>query len=134
MDTVNRHHEQRLFFSTDLQAAVQKAEADLEMAREQQHLVNARSALRQAEAQLLKCNQDVERLKPLAARRAVPQRDMDTAVAAQSSAVAAVEDARATSTKVKQLFERDFAGWGSDAGDIQEFKTTVLLPPEGMPA
>jgi membrane fusion protein (multidrug efflux system) len=78
------------------QAVVAKAEADLEMAREQQRAVNAQSALRQAEANLLKCNQDVERLKPLAARRAVPQRDLDTAVAAQSSAAAAVEDARAT--------------------------------------
>ena len=77
-------------------AAVEKAEADLEMAREQQHLVNAQSALRLAEAILLKANQDVERLKPLAARRAVPQRDLEAAIAAQSSAVAAVEDARAT--------------------------------------
>jgi membrane fusion protein (multidrug efflux system) len=77
-------------------AAVEKAEADLEMAREQQHLVNAQSALRQAEANLLKCDQDAQRLKPLAERRAVPQRDVDTAVAAQSSARAAVEDARAT--------------------------------------
>jgi membrane fusion protein, multidrug efflux system len=77
-------------------AVVEKAQADVEMAQEQQHLVNAQSALRQAEANLLKCNQDVERLKPLAARRAVPQRDLDAAVAAQSSAAAAVEDARAT--------------------------------------
>jgi membrane fusion protein (multidrug efflux system) len=76
--------------------AVAKAEADLEMAREQQHLVNAQSALRQAEANLLKSNQDVERLKPLAARKAVPARDLDTAIAAQSSAGAVVEDARAT--------------------------------------
>jgi membrane fusion protein (multidrug efflux system) len=77
-------------------AAVEKAEADLEMAREQQHLVNAQSGLRQAEAGLLKANQDAERLKPLAARRAVPERDLDAAIAAQSSAGAAVEDARAT--------------------------------------
>jgi membrane fusion protein (multidrug efflux system) len=77
-------------------AAVEKAEADLEMAREQQHLVNAQSALRQAEANLLRSNQDVERLKPLAARMAVPQRDLDTAIAGQSSAAAAVEDTRAT--------------------------------------
>jgi membrane fusion protein, multidrug efflux system len=77
-------------------AAVEKAEADLEMAREQQHLTNAQSALRQAEAALLKANQDVDRLKPLAERRAVPQRDLDAAIAAQSSAAAAVEDARAT--------------------------------------
>lgn len=78
------------------EAAVEKAQADLEMAREQEHLVNSQSGLRQAEASLLKANQDVERLKPLAARRAVPQRDLDAAIAAQSSAAAAVEDGRAT--------------------------------------
>jgi membrane fusion protein (multidrug efflux system) len=77
-------------------AAVERAEADLEMAREQQHLVNAQSALRQAEANLLRSNQDAERMKPLAARRAIPVRDLDAAIAAQSSAQAAVEDARAT--------------------------------------
>ena len=77
-------------------AAVEKAEADLEMAREQQHLVNAQSALRQAEANLLRSNQDVDRMRPLAARRAIPERDLDAAIAAQSSALAAVEDARAT--------------------------------------
>jgi len=78
------------------QAAVEKAKGDLEMAREQQHLVNAQSALGQAEANLLRSNQDAERMKPLAARRAVPERDLDAAIAAQSSARAAVEDARAT--------------------------------------
>lgn len=78
------------------QASVERAEAELEMAREQQHLVNAQSALRQAEANLLRANQDAERLKPLAARRAVPERDLDAAIAAQTSAEAAVEDARAT--------------------------------------
>jgi membrane fusion protein, multidrug efflux system len=78
------------------ETAVEKAGADLEMAQEQRHLVNAQSALRQAEANLLKSNQDVERLKPLAARNAVPARDLDTAIAAQSSAGAVVEDARAT--------------------------------------
>jgi membrane fusion protein (multidrug efflux system) len=77
-------------------AAVEKAEADLEMAREQERSVSAQSALRQAEAGLLKANQDAERLKPLAERRAVPQRDLEAAIAAQSSASAAVADARAT--------------------------------------
>jgi len=77
-------------------AAVEKAEADLEMAREQQHLANAQAALRQAEANLLRCNQDVERMKPLAARKAIPERDLDAAIAEQTSASAAVEDARAT--------------------------------------
>jgi RND family efflux transporter MFP subunit len=77
-------------------AAVEKAEGDLELAKEQQHLVNAQSALRQAEANLLRADQDAERMKPLAARKAISQRDLDTAIATQSSARAAVEDARAT--------------------------------------
>ena len=78
------------------ESAVQKAQADLEMAREQQRLVNAQSAVRSAEANLLRADTDLARLKPLAARRAVPQRDLDLATAAQASAAAAVEDARAT--------------------------------------
>ena len=77
-------------------AMVERAEADLELAHEQQHRVNAQAALREAEANLLRSNQDVQRLKPLAARRAVPARDLDAAIAAQTSAAAAVEDARAT--------------------------------------
>jgi membrane fusion protein (multidrug efflux system) len=77
-------------------AALEKAKGDLEMAKEQQHLVNAQSALRQADANLLRSNLDAERMKPLAARKAVPERDLDAAIAAQSSALAAVEDARAT--------------------------------------
>src|ERR1039458_4165911 len=64
-------------------AAVEKAEGDLGMAREQQHLGNA-------------VTHGGDRPKPLAARRAVPERDLDAAIAAQSSAGAAVEDARAT--------------------------------------
>jgi len=78
------------------EAAVERAEADLEMAREQQHLVNAQAALRQAEANLVRSNQDAERMKPLAERKAIPARDLDAAIAAQLSAEAAVEDARAT--------------------------------------
>ncbi|HOK46920.1 MAG TPA: hypothetical protein PLA43_10405 [Bryobacteraceae bacterium] len=67
--------------------------------------MNAQSALRQAEANLLKADQDLERLKPLAARRAVPERDLDQAVAAYASAQAAVEDARAT-VKTTMVIDR----------------------------
>ena len=108
-------------------AGVEKAEADLEMAHEQQHLVNAQSALRQAEANLLKANQDVERLTPLAARRAVPARDMDSAVATQSLALEPGEhkalDLRAEEagiirvTVIEQGTRKPLAGvriWGFD--------------------
>ena len=86
-------------------AGVEKAEADLEMAREQENLASAESNLLQAEASLLKANQDVERMKPLAARRAVPERDLDAALAAQSSAQAAAGAARSMvrTTKVGGL-------------------------------
>jgi membrane fusion protein (multidrug efflux system) len=76
-------------------ASVEKAQADLEMAREQESLATAEARLRQAEANLLKTNRDVERMKPLAARRAVPESDLDAALAAQSSAQAAAEETRA---------------------------------------
>ena len=122
-------------------AAVEKAEADLEMAREQQHLVNAQSALRQAEANLLRSNQDAERLKPLAARRAVPERDLDAAIAAQSSARAAVEDARATvrTTTVGDRMGLRQAqasltrpGRRSTQAELDLEETTIRAPIEGL--
>jgi membrane fusion protein (multidrug efflux system) len=75
-------------------AAVEKAEGDLDLAREQSRLAAAEADLLQAEAGLLEANQEVERLKPLAERRAVPQRDLDGAIATQSSARAIAERAR----------------------------------------
>lgn len=86
-------------YEADLQAAraaLQRAEADLALARQQEQLVNARVALKQAEANLLRSTQDVERLRPLAAERAVPERDLDAAVAQENVARAAVEGAEAT--------------------------------------
>jgi membrane fusion protein (multidrug efflux system) len=56
-------------------------------------------------AQLNKTNQDVNRLKPLAALRAVPQQDYDDALAAQQAAKADVEGKQASlnTTKVNQV-------------------------------
>jgi membrane fusion protein (multidrug efflux system) len=58
-------------------------------------LEQANGALGQAEAQLSKATQDVERFTPLAAERAVSQQELDDALSAQRNAKAAVASARA---------------------------------------
>jgi membrane fusion protein, multidrug efflux system len=52
--------------------------------------------LGQAEAQLAKATQDVERFTPLVAERAVSQQELDNALSAQGNAKAAVASARAS--------------------------------------
>ena len=57
----------------------------------EQRLAAAKGNLGQLEAALGRAKQDVERLRPLAAKSAVPQKDLDTAEAVQRQAQAAVE-------------------------------------------
>ncbi len=77
-------------------AQLAKAESDLTVARQQVQLLRARADLAQAEANLAKASQDVARYQPLAAERAVPQEDLDTAIAAEKVAQASVDAAKAT--------------------------------------
>jgi membrane fusion protein (multidrug efflux system) len=65
-------------------------------------LANARADLATAEARLAKTNNDVTRLKPLAARQAVSQQELDNAVANQDAAKAQV-DAHAASVEKARL-------------------------------
>jgi len=86
-------------YRADLQKAkaqLTKAETDLNVARQQEQLVRAKAGLSQAQANLVKATQDVERYRPLAAERAVPQESLDSAIAGEKVAVAAVEAAEAT--------------------------------------
>jgi membrane fusion protein (multidrug efflux system) len=76
-------------------ARVAKAESDLYLAEKQVKVLEAKAALAQNEANLLKAKQDVERLRPLAEQRAVAQQDLDAAIAAESVAIAGVEAAKA---------------------------------------
>lgn len=73
-----------------------RAQADLTQAQEQVRVLSARAELVQRQASLAKARQDVARLRPLARDRAVPQQDLDTAVANEQVAVAAVQAAEAT--------------------------------------
>ena len=54
-------------------------------------LAQAKGRLAEAEAQLAKARQDVARYTPLAAKNAIPQQDLDTALAVERAATAGVE-------------------------------------------
>jgi len=82
-------------------AQLGKAQADLAQAREKTVVDTAEANLGIALAQLNKTNQDVNRLKPLAAKKAVPQQDYDNATAAQQAAGADVEGKRAALNTAK---------------------------------
>ena len=85
-------------------AQLAKAQADLAQAQDKTVVAVAEANLNIALAQLNKANQDVNRLKPLAALRAVPQQDYDNALAAQQGATADVEGKQAAlnTSKVNQ--------------------------------
>jgi membrane fusion protein (multidrug efflux system) len=68
-------------------------EAQLQQARAQ--LAKADADLESAKAKLAKAQQEVARYRPLAAARAVPQQDLDNALAAEEVARAGVDQARA---------------------------------------
>jgi len=97
----SRQYEAQL---SQAKAQLAKAEADLAQARNKTVVDVAEANLGIANARLNKANQDVNRLKPLAQIRAVPQQDYDDALAAQQAAKADVEGKQAAlnSAKVNQ--------------------------------
>jgi membrane fusion protein, multidrug efflux system len=72
-----------------------KADSDLYLAQKQVRVLEAKAAVAQDEANLLKAKQDVARMRPLVEQRAVAQQDLDAAVAAESVTQAGVEAAKA---------------------------------------
>ena len=76
-------------------AQLAKAQAELARAKEQVEVDRARAELEQRKAALAKAQLDVARLKPLAQARAVPQVDLDNALAAEQVTIAGVAAAEA---------------------------------------
>jgi membrane fusion protein (multidrug efflux system) len=72
-----------------------KAQADLTRARDASIVDRARAQLEQARADLGRAQQDVARYRPLVQEQAIPQQDLDTALAREQVTVAAVEAAEA---------------------------------------
>src|SRR5262249_53381341 len=91
-------------------AAEAKGESDLAQARQRTDVLQAQAQLAEAEAQLNKNQQDVNRLTPLAKEKAVTEQDLDAAVAGQKTSKAAVDARRANLTNleaaVKYTIER----------------------------
>jgi membrane fusion protein, multidrug efflux system len=99
---------QREEYAAALEAAraqLAKAEADLMRARDVSVVDRARAELEQKKADRGKTLQDVNRYRPLAQARAIPQEDLDTAIARDKVAVAAV-DAAAANLKDVELVQR----------------------------
>ena len=89
---------QREEYAAALEAAraqLAKAEADLTRARDTSVVDRARAQLAQRRADAGKARQDVNRFRPLAEQRAIPQQDLDTALAQDQVAAAGVEAAEA---------------------------------------
>ena len=86
-------------------AQLAKAQADLTRARDASVIDRAKAQLAQRQADLEKARQDVNRYRPLAEARAIPQQDLDTSVAAEKVASAAV-DTFAAQLKDTELSQR----------------------------
>ena len=89
---------QRSQYEASLQSAraqLSKAQAELARAQEQVEVLRSRAELEQRQAALAKAKLDVARLKPLAQAKAVPQVDLDNALAAEQVTVAGVAAAEA---------------------------------------
>lgn len=67
----------------------------IDPARYEANLLSAKAKVAQAEAQLVKAAQDVARYRPLAAAHAIPQQELDSALATQAIAEADVQAAKA---------------------------------------
>jgi membrane fusion protein, multidrug efflux system len=78
-----------------LRAEVVRAEAQLRFAREGVEVIRAESEFAQAEANQIKADQDVTRVRPLVQQKALPEQDLDSAVANQSVSQAIVRARKA---------------------------------------
>jgi membrane fusion protein (multidrug efflux system) len=78
-----------------LRAEVARTEAQLKFARDGVEVIRAEGEFAQAEANLIKADQDVNRVKPLVSENALPEQDLDTAIASQKVAQAVVKARKA---------------------------------------
>ncbi len=86
-------------------AQLAKAQADLTRARDTSIVDRARAQVDVRKAELGKAQQDVNRYRPLAEARAIPQQDLDTSLSQEKVAVANVEAADAA-LRDSQLVQR----------------------------
>jgi membrane fusion protein, multidrug efflux system len=103
------------------QAGVENAKAAL--AATQKQIDAAQASLRQAEANDLKAQDDVNRYKPLAAKDEIPQQQYTQAVASQKATAAAVEAARASAAAAEQAVTQARAKLVQSQAEVQNAGT-----------
>lgn len=122
-------------------AQLAKAQADLTRARDASVVERSRAQLAQREADLEKAKQDVARYRPLAEARAIPQQDLDTSVAAEKVAGAAVDTfaAQLKDTELSQRTQVQLAEAAVEAGkasvtqaELNLGYTTIRSPITGI--
>jgi hypothetical protein len=135
---------QRTQYEASLQSAraqLAKAQAELARAQEQVEVQRSRAELEQRQAALAKAKLDVARLKPLAQAKAVPQVDLDNALAAEQVAVAGVAagEAALKDTELNQRIGIQQAQAAVEAGraaatqaQLDLAYTTIRAPVSGI--
>jgi membrane fusion protein (multidrug efflux system) len=135
---------QRTQYEASLQSAraqLAKAQAELARAQEQVEVQRSRAELEQRQAALAKAKLDVARLRPLAQAKAVPQVDLDNALAAEQVAVAGVAAAEAAlkDTELNQRIGIQQAQAAVEAGraavtqaQLDLAYTTIRAPVSGI--
>jgi membrane fusion protein (multidrug efflux system) len=122
-------------------AQLAKARADLTRARDASVIERARAQLAQREADLEKARKDVARYRPLAEVRAIPQQDLDTSLAQEKVAAAAVDTfaAQLKDTELAQRTQIQLAEAAVEAGkaavtqaELNLGYTTVRSPITGI--
>jgi membrane fusion protein (multidrug efflux system) len=122
-------------------AQLAKAQADLTRARDLSVVDRAKAQLAQRQADLEKARQDVARYRPLAEARAIPQQDLDTSLAAEKVAAAAVDTFKAQlkDTELSQRTQIELAEAAVEAGkaavvqaDLNLGYTTIKSPITGI--
>jgi membrane fusion protein, multidrug efflux system len=93
--------------SVNTSSQLSSARADVDngsagLAAAQEQFAAAQASLREAEANDLKAQDDVERYKPLASKDEIPQQQFTQAVASQKATAAAVEAQRASAAAAEQ--------------------------------
>ncbi len=114
-------------YEAELQQArgqLAKAKADLAYAQEKATVDTAKANLEVAIAKLAKSDQDVKRLRPLAEKKAVPQRDYDDAVVEQQGARADVESYKA---KLETAIVNQKASIEQAQGSVEQAQGSVAL-------
>jgi membrane fusion protein (multidrug efflux system) len=112
--------------NTSSQLAMAKAGVESENAAlraSQKQVDAAQASLRQAEANDLRAQDDVNRYKPLAAKDEIPQQQYTQAVASQKASAAAVEAARAAAAAAEQAVSQARAKLVQAHAEVQSAET-----------